>query len=214
MEKIKFDNVLPDVFAGKPDLQSDVWKRELDFSKGKKYLIEADSGRGKSTFCSYIIGYRKDYSGKIMFDDVDARNMNIKIWTDARRFNLSYVFQELRLFPELTAFENVEIKNRLTKFKSKEDISIWFERLGIADKTDEKVRFMSFGQQQRVAMMRALAQPFDFIIADEPISHLDDGNSRTMGKIMEEEAESQGAGIIMTSIGKHIEMQYDSILKL
>lgn len=112
MEKIKFDNVLPDVFAGKPDLQSDVWKRELDFSKGKKYLIEADSGRGKSTFCSYIIGYRKDYSGKIMFDDVDARNMNIKIWTDARRFNLSYVFQELRLFPELTAFENVEIKNR------------------------------------------------------------------------------------------------------
>lgn len=214
MEKIKFDNVLPDVFAGKPDLQSDVWKRELDFSKGKKYLIEADSGRGKSTFCSYIIGYRKDYSGKIMFDDVDASNMNIKIWTDARRFNLSYVFQELRLFPELTAFENVEIKNRLTKFKSKEDISIWFERLGIADKKDEKVRFMSFGQQQRVAMMRALAQPFDFIIADEPISHLDDGNSRTMGKIMEEEAESQGAGIIITSIGKHIEMQYDSILKL
>lgn len=202
------------MFAGKPDLQSDVWKRELDFSKGKKYLIEADSGRGKSTFCSYIIGYRKDYSGKIMFDDVDARNMNIKIWTDARRFNLSYVFQELRLFPELTAFENVEIKNRLTKFKSKEDISRWFERLGIADKKDEKVRFMSFGQQQRVAMMRALAQPFDFIIADEPISHLDDGNSRTMGKIMEEEAESQGAGIIMTSIGKHIEMQYDSILKL
>lgn len=214
MEKIKFDNVLPDVFAGKPDLQSDVWKRKLDFSKGKKYLIEADSGRGKSTFCSYIIGYRKDYSGKIMFDDVDASNMNIKIWTDARRFNLSYVFQELRLFPELTAFENVEIKNRLTKFKSKEDISRWFERLGIADKTDEKVRFMSFGQQQRVAMMRALAQPFDFIIADEPISHLDDGNSRTMGKIMEEEAESQGAGIIITSIGKHIEMQYDSILKL
>lgn len=214
MEKIKFDNVLPDVFAGKLDLQSDVWKRELDFSKGKKYLIEADSGRGKSTFCSYIIGYRKDYSGKIMFDDVDARNMNIKIWTDARRFNLSYVFQELRLFPELTAFENVEIKNRLTKFKSKEDISRWFERLGIADKTDEKVRFMSFGQQQRVAMMRALAQPFDFIIADEPISHLDDGNSRTMGRIMEEEAESQGAGIIITSIGKHIEMQYDSILKL
>lgn len=202
------------MFAGKPDLQSDVWKRELDFSKGKKYLIEADSGRGKSTFCSYIIGYRKDYSGKIMFDDVDARNMNIKIWTDARRFNLSYVFQELRLFPELTAFENVEIKNRLTKFKSKEDISIWFERLGIADKKDEKVRFMSFGQQQRVAMMRALAQPFDFIIADEPISHLDDGNSRTMGRIMEEEAESQGAGIIITSIGKHIEMQYDSILKL
>lgn len=214
MDKILFDNVLPDVFVGNVGLQSDVWRREVEFLKGKTYLLEAGSGKGKSTFCSYIVGYRRDYSGRIMFNDVDLRDMSIKKWTDVRKYNLSYLFQELRLFPELTAFENIEIKNRLTKFKSKEDIVKWFERLGISDKLDEKVRILSFGQQQRVAMMRALVQPFDFIIADEPISHLDEDNSKTMGDIIMEEAESQGAGIITTSIGKRIEMRYDNILKL
>ena len=73
---------------------------------------------------------------------------------------------------------------------------------------------MSFGQQQRVAMVRALVQPFDFILADEPISHLDDSNSQIMGEIMMEEAKRQGAGVIITSIGKHIEMPYDHIINL
>lgn len=64
--------------------------------------------------------------------------------------------------------------------------------LGIADKVDAKIGRMSFGQQQRVAMMRALCQPFDFILADEPISHLDDNNSRIMADIMMTEAKEQG----------------------
>ena len=73
---------------------------------------------------------------------------------------------------------------------------------------------MSFGQQQRVAMMRALVQPFDFILADEPISHLDDNNSRIMGQILMEEARRQGAGVIVTSIGKHIDLDYERTLRL
>jgi ABC-type phosphate/phosphonate transport system ATPase subunit len=89
-----------------------------------------------------------------------------------------------------------------------------FERLGIMDKLHVKVGLMSFGQQQRVAMIRALVQPFDFILADEPISHLDSRNSQTMGEMMMEEVKRQGAGVIVTSIGKHIEMHYDKVLKL
>ena len=73
---------------------------------------------------------------------------------------------------------------------------------------------MSFGQQQRVAMMRALAQPFTFLLADEPISHLDDNNARLMHHIMMEEARSQGAAVIVTSIGKHVDINYDETLKL
>lgn len=88
--------------------------------------------------------------------------------------------------------ENVEIKNKITGFQQKDTILQWFERLGIADKVDAKIGRMSFGQQQRVAMIRALCQPFDFILADEPISHLDDTNSRIMGNIMMEEAGRQG----------------------
>ena len=73
---------------------------------------------------------------------------------------------------------------------------------------------MSFGQQQRVALIRALSQPFDFLLADEPISHLDDVNGNQMGQLMMEEADRQGAAIIITSIGKHVELPYDRHLKL
>ena len=110
--------------------------------------------------------------------------------------------------------ENVEIKNKLTGFKTKQQIDQWFEMLGIADKKDAKIGRMSFGQQQRVALIRALVQPFDFLLADEPISHLDDENSRIMGEIMMAEAKSQGAGVIVTSIGKHIDLNYERTLKL
>ena len=131
-----------------------------------------------------------------------------------RTSQVSMLFQELRLFPELTALENVLIKNRLTDYKSKEEILSWFDRLGIADKCNVRVGQMSFGQQQRVALMRALAQPFDFIVADEPISHLDDDNSAVMAQLMMEEAHRQGAGVIVTSIGKHMQLEYDRVLRL
>lgn len=214
MNTISFRNVLPHVFSDSKDMRSDVWSREVEFLKGKTYLVEADSGKGKSTFCSYVIGYRHDYDGQIMFDGKDVAAMKVSDWTSVRRQNISYLFQELRLFPELTAFENVEIKNRLTAFKKRSEIEQWFERLDIADKMNAKVGFMSFGQQQRVAMIRALVQPFDFILTDEPISHLDERNSIKMGEIMMEEARRQGAGVIITSIGKHMDMPYDKILKL
>ena len=214
MDKILFDNVLPHVFENNEDITSEVWRKDVEFEKGNTYLVEADSGKGKSTFCSYVIGYRHDYSGQILFDDKDIKAMRVADWTNVRKQNISYLFQELRLFPELTAFENVEIKNRLTGFKTRDEIKQMFERLGIMDKLNVKVGLMSFGQQQRVAMIRALVQPFDFILADEPISHLDSRNSQTMGEMMMEEVKRQGAGVIVTSIGKHIEMHYDKVLKL
>ena len=167
-----------------------------------------------SSLCSFIYGYRQDYQGIITFDGENIRNYGVRQWTRLRQRNLSLMWQELRLFPELTALENVQIKNRLTGFKSKKEILAWFDALGIGDKVDSRVGLMSFGQQQRVAMIRALVQPFDFLLCDEPISHLDDENSQIMANIMTEEARKQGAGIIITSIGKHMELPYDKTFSL
>ena len=214
MESINFCSVCPQVFLHREDLTSEVWKQNIGFNKGKTYLVEADSGQGKSTFCSYVMGYRHDYEGKILFDQQDIIQYRVKEWTDVRRLHISCLFQDLRLFPELTALENVEIKNQLTQHKSKEEIVSWFERRGIADKMNTQIGLMSFGQQQRVAMIRALVQPFDFILADEPISHLDDQNAEMMGVIMMEEAQAQHAGVIVTSIGKHMDLKYDQIIHL
>jgi len=214
MNSISFKNVLPHVFEQREDLQSDVWKQNLTFEKGHLYLVEAASGKGKSTFCSYAIGYRHDYKGDILFDQENINTFKVDDWVSIRRRHISHLFQELRLFPELTAMENVRIKNDLTKFKTDKQITEWFEMLGIGDKLDAKIGRMSFGQQQRVAMIRALVQPFDFIIVDEPISHLDDHNSQIMGDIMMAEAHAQGAGVIVTSIGKHMNLDYEKTLML
>ena len=214
MEKIQLHSVLPQVFAQRNDLDSEIWKQDVTFEKGHLYLIEAESGSGKSTFCSYVLGYRHDYSGSVMFDKDVTANYKVKDWVEMRKRHISHLFQELRLFPELTALENVEIKNKITGFKSREQILKWFDMLGIADKVDAKIGRMSFGQQQRVATMRALCQPFDFIFLDEPISHLDDENGTIMGRLLTEEASRQGAGIIVTSIGKHLELDYDEIYQL
>lgn len=213
MDKIELQNTLPCVFEGR-EVQSDIWLQDVTFQKGETILVEASSGTGKSSLCSYIIGYRKDYLGKILFDDRDIRQYVVSDWTAIRKHTLSLLFQELRLFPELTAMENIDIKNGLTNHKSRKEILAWFERLGIADKLDAKIGRMSFGQQQRVAMIRALVQPFDFLMVDEPISHLDDENSAIMAEIMMEEVQRQGAGVIVTSIGKHMDLPYTKTFRL
>lgn len=214
MNTIRLEHTFPEVFAHRDDIQSDVWQKDVTFERGHLYLVEANSGTGKSSLCSFIYGYRRDYQGIITFDNQNVRKLSVSDWTKVRQRHISLLFQELRLFPELTAMENVQIKNRLTGFKLKKTIVRWFEELGIPDKVDTKIGLMSFGQQQRVAMMRALVQPFDFLFVDEPISHLDDENSRVMGDLMMEEATRQGAGVVVTSIGKHMQLHYENVLKL
>lgn len=214
MNRITLHHALPSVFAGKDYIDSDVWHKEVEFEKGDFYLIEAASGTGKSSLCSFIYGYRNDYEGIINFDGNNVRNLSVKDWVDIRKHSLSMLFQDLRLFTELTAMENVLLKNSLTKFKKKKDIKNLFYELGIGDKMNTEIGKMSFGQQQRVALIRALCQPFDFLFLDEPVSHLDEVNAKNMARILTEEAMKQGAGVIVTSIGKHLELDYTKKLML
>ena len=214
MYKITLQNALPLVFAGKDRIDSDVWHEDVEFERGHFYLIEAASGTGKSSLCSYLYGYRNDYQGIINFDDNNIRNLNVKQWVDIRKRSLSMLFQDLRLFTELSAMENVQLKNSLTGFKKKAEIKDLFFELGIGDKMNTPVGKLSFGQQQRVALIRALCQPFDFLLLDEPVSHLDEVNANNMARILTQEAMKQGAGVIATSIGKHLDLDYTKKLML
>ena len=214
MDEIRLQQVLPRIFAQRDSITSDIWHRDLIFRKGERCLIEAASGTGKSSLCSYLYGYRGDYEGIITFDGKNIRSLDTAGWTDLRRRSLSLLFQELRLFPELTALENVLLKNRLSGYKSRQEILTLFEAAGIADKINEKTGILSFGQQQRVAFIRCLCQPFDFILLDEPVSHLDENNARILARLLEEEAGRQGAGILVTSIGTALPLSYDHTYKL
>lgn len=214
MNNIHLQQTLPEVFADRNSVVSDVWHRDFFFRKGENYLIEAASGTGKSSLCSYIYGYRNDYQGIINFDETNIKAYSVKQWVDLRKHSLSMLFQDLRIFTELTALENIRLKNNLTGYKTKKEILALFEAFSLTDKLNVKAGKLSFGQQQRVAFIRSLCQPFDFIFLDEPVSHLDDTNGRIMGELVMEEAGKQGAGIIVTSIGKHIDLPYTRIMQL
>ena len=214
MKEIALHNTLPRVFAGHNGIHSEVWQQDIKLEHGKRYLISAESGTGKSSMCSYIYGYRQDYSGSIAFDSQDIRSMTVAQWCDVRQRHIAYLPQDMRLFDELTAMENVELKNRLTGFKGRDEILKLFEAMGIPDKVDSLASKLSIGQQQRVAIIRALCQPYDFIMLDEPVSHLDEENNRTVADIIVNEASRQGAGIIATSVGNHLQMDVDTIFNL
>lgn len=208
MNKIVFRNTLPQIFSEEKGIDSEIWLQDFSFEKGQYYLVKANSGTGKSSLCSYIYGSRDDYSGKIFFDDIDIQTMKTKEWDKVRSSSISLLFQELCLFPELTALENVQLKNNLTHYKETNQIDEMFEMLGISNKKQSLVGKMSWGQQQRVAIIRCLCQPFDFLMLDEPISHLDDENASIAALLIQREASQQGAAILATSIGKHLPLEY------
>lgn len=214
MQSITLSDVLPRVFADRSDIRSQVWRTDLRLESGKKYLIMAESGGGKSSLCAYIYGYRTDYEGDIRFDNRSIGELSIAEWCNVRRNEIAYLPQELRLFPELTALENVELKNRLSRHKTTEQIAEMFDRLGIADKLNSPVGKLSIGQQQRVAIVRTLCQPCSFYLLDEPVSHLDAANNSIVAAMVAEEADRLGAGIIATSVGNNLDINAEEVLRL
>ncbi len=218
MESIVLSELLPEVFST-PDYteavsQSEVWMREITFARGCRTQISAASGTGKSSLLAYIYGRRSDYLGNIFFDGKDIRTFPVGEWCFLRCHALAMLPQEPELFPELTARENVEIKKRLTKFRSSKWIDEAFAELGIADRMDFQAGRMSVGQQQRVAIIRALCQPFDFLLLDEPVSHLDAEANRAVASLVERTASALGAGVIATSVGNPLSLSFTSHLKL
>lgn len=206
--------MLPEVFASESIPAGDIWNAEITFRRGLSYLIAADSGAGKSSLCAYIFGARTDFRGKLLFDGASTASLPMEAWQEIRRRNIAYLPQELSLFPELTALENVQLKNRLTGHFSRKRIDELFEILGVASRRDRPAGRLSIGQQQRVAIIRTLCQPFDFLLLDEPVSHLDETNNRIAARLVAEEAARQGAAIISTSVGNPLLLDYSGNLHL
>ncbi|MDE7407854.1 MAG: ATP-binding cassette domain-containing protein [Muribaculaceae bacterium] len=218
MNAITIDKVLPHVFRGmeeEPRLRdSQVWLAQLTLTRGCRVCIAAESGGGKSSLLSFVCGERDDYNGLISFDGRDIRSLSVNQWCDVRMQHLALLPQEMRLFGELTVMENIELKNRLTRHRTTSQIMTMLDELGIASKADSPASRLSVGQQQRVALVRALCQPFDFIMLDEPVSHLDETNNRIAAAMVEREAESAGAGIIATSVGNPLLLTAPTVIRL
>lgn len=214
LQSITLKNVLPAVFAGDPVRPSDVWLTDLTLHRGGQYLIEAGSGTGKSSLCSFLYGARTDYQGEITFDGTDIRTYNPARWQELRRTELAYLPQELGLFPELTAMQNVMLKNRLTDAMTESEIMQMFEALEVDFRAHALCGRMSVGQQQRVAIVRTLCQPFSYLLLDEPVSHLDDRCNAMAARLITDRAAQLGAAVIVTSVGARLTLDFTSHLSL
>lgn len=182
---------------------SEVWEAEsLLLKQGLSYVVEAPSGRGKTSLLSVIYGIRTDYKGAVHLDERSLSTFSSKEWSQIRKSKLSFIFQGLELFNELTALENIRLKNNITSYHTEERITEMARLLDIDAFLHRKAGILSFGQQQRVAIIRALCQPFNFLLADECFSHMDHENSLTAYQLIREECEARKAGIILTSLNE------------
>lgn len=218
IDSIILDKLNLKSFVGAPPsgAPSEILNSRVVFHKGKSYLIEAGSGRGKSSFCSFLYGLRRDFTGAIMFSNSEEGDVPSSKcdFAKIRKRSLAMMFQDYRLFPELTAVENVMLKSQLTGYFTKSEVRDMLTRLGLENHLDKPCARLSLGQQQRVAFVRALAQPCDFILLDEPISHLDEENAVEMARMLHERQQKDGIGVIVTSIGYRLPYEYDMVLKL
>ena len=215
LRQLTLNSVLPTVFEDyrQQFASSQVLLCSVAFERGRRYCINAHSGRGKTSLCNFLYLSRRDYSGEIRFDGRDVRNLSDKEISEVRRRHIAYLPQELELFDELTAYENVALKLKIAYNRGEvwPDVASMFARLDISEKMNTKVSRLSVGQKQRVALVRALAQPFDFLLLDEPVSHLDAESNRKCAELIDERASQLGAAAIFTSVGNPLSLPGDII---
>lgn len=198
--QLTLSNLLPTYFESSRTQTSEVWGKELVWDKGELVKIVAPSGSGKSSLINFLYGMRRDYNGTVKYNRQDIRSANQEALSSIRKDHVSIVFQDLRLFPDQTVEQNLEIKRQLNPFHPAEKIKEMADRLGIGSKLNSLARTCSYGEQQRVAIIRALLQPFDFLLLDEPFSHLDNNNSMRAMELMLEEAKARDAAIIFADL--------------
>lgn len=205
----KIEHVIP---APMKDLSLDhsqIWSRNVFFESGKKYFIHAPSGKGKTTLLSVLYGLRLDYQGKAILDNKNIKGISSKEWARLRQLQISIVFQDLRLFDDLTAQENIVIKNKLTNHKTESQINEMAKKLNVFSLLNKKCSKLSRGEKQRISIIRALCQPFKMLLLDEPFSHLDKEITRHAKDLILENAGNQQAGLIQTSLADNYEIDYD-----
>jgi ABC transporter related len=182
---------------------------DLSISKGEFVCIFGESGSGKSTLLN-ILGLLDDATiGTYKLDGVDIRKLSKKESAFIRNQKIGFVFQAYHLIPELNALENLVVPLGYAGMRKKEREKIAYELLtefGIDDLEKKHVSQMSGGEQQRIAIMRAIINKPQILLADEPTGNLDKENSQTIMNLFER-LNKQGMTIVMvthdTSLAKY-----------
>lgn len=194
---------------------SAVWNTETRLVQGEYIKIKAPSGTGKTTLIHTLYRLRNDHEGTVLFDNKSATDLTEQELAVMRQQKLSIIFQDLRLFPNLTARENIELKRVLqAPYHPAEMIDVMAAELGVTHILAQKAGLCSYGEQQRVAIIRALMQPFDWLIMDEPFSHLDNANISKAADLIQRECAKRNAGLLVTDLEHDTNFTYTKELNL
>ena len=212
--QITLQQICPNFFEGDKGAHSQLWHQQLSFNAGENVHIIAPSGSGKTVFIHFLYGLRKDFNGEILYDKKEINRFDAENFSSWRQRSISIIFQDLRLFEAQTVRQNLQIKRALSPYHEKNKIELMAERLGLSNKLDSICSSCSYGEQQRVAIIRALQQPFDFLLMDEPFSHLDENNRQIAMQLIQEEATERKAAIILADLKMIDYFKADRVLYL
>lgn len=184
---IKTENLIK-TFTTTKDVKLEILKSiSFEIVEGKITVILGASGAGKSTLLHLLGGLDKPDSGTIYFKSENILEFPEKKIAKFRNMNIGFVFQFHHLLPEFTAMENVAIPQMIlgTSFrKASERANTILNEVGLADRKNHKPAELSGGEQQRVAVARALANAPQLILADEPTGNLDSLNSQIVSDLI------------------------------
>lgn len=200
------NQICPNPLAGQ-FIDEAIWEKKVTLQYGQGYLVQAESGKGKSTLIGILSGTRRDYIGEMEYGSENITLWNTAQWAAFRCQALAVVYQDLRLFQTLTAWENICLSpvplNESQKLKAHE-MAIKF---GLENLLHRKAALLSMGQLQRVAIIRALAKSFRWLLLDEPFSHLDKKNQDIIWEVIQQRLYEEKAGWILTSLDESRQWQ-------
>jgi len=195
--------------------QSDIWNARVLFAEGEWIKIKAPSGTGKTTLIHILYKLRNDYEGAVRWNNVNLKEITPASLAQMRQQEVSIIFQDLRLFEHLTARENIELNRVLQQpFYESNRIDEMAALLNIQHILDQRAGLCSYGEQQRIAIIRALVQPFTWLLMDEPFSHLDKANTARATSLIAAECAKRKAGFILTDLDEDDHFNYSKHLQL
>jgi len=184
---------------------------DLSLEEGKVYVILGPSGSGKSTLLNMVGGLDTLTSGQIVVDNQDISKATPKELTEYRRKTIGFIFQFYNLIPDLTGLENIQVVSDIAKESL--DINEIMDSLEITALKDRFPREMSGGQQQRIAIARALVKNPKILLCDELTGALDTKSSRAVLKVIEKVNQIYKTTIIIITHNEAIAGIADIIIK-
>ena len=185
---------------------------EYRIAPSEEVVLVGESGCGKTTLLHVIAGISRPSSGSVRIDDWELGLFSEHECDQFRAENIGYVFQTFNLLPGFTALENVLLSMRFAgRHVDKARALMLLERVGLDHRLSHRPPMLSVGEQQRVAVARALANSPKLLLADEPTANVDSGNQQQVIDLLREACREEGVALLMVTHSPEVASQFDRI---